>query len=75
MTERIEEYERVRPDQILWICTECEGVLEPLGNLDRDDERNKEDWWKEAERWADEPAVVCSKCDQRYRVRFEPVDV
>jgi hypothetical protein len=73
MTDSIEEYERVRPDQTLWVCPECGGVLEPLGDPDRDKERNKEDWWDNPTEWADDPAVDCIDCRQRFRVQFIPV--
>lgn len=74
MTEAIDGYERVHPEQTLWICPECGGALDPLGDPERAEERNEVDWREEPERWADEPAVECLYCGQRYRVRFEPVD-
>ena len=71
---KIDEYERVHPEQTLWICPECGGPLDPLGNPERAEERNEVDWWDEPEKWADEPAAVCSDCGQRYRVQFEALD-
>lgn len=35
----IDDYERVRWDQTLWMCTECEGRQEPLADPDRNRQR------------------------------------
>ena len=74
MTDDIADYERVRTDQTLWTCPDCGEPLDPLGDPDRDERRTEVDWWDEPEKWADEPAVVCSDCGQRYRLQFEPVE-
>lgn len=69
MTESIEGYERVHIDQTLWICPECDGVLDPLGGLrERDEQRNSVDWWDEPERWADVAAVQFECMDTASRV-------
>jgi hypothetical protein len=70
----IQAYERVRPGQVLWICPACDGVLETLGVPERAERRNEQNWWEDPSQWADEPAVKCLECGQRYRLRPEPID-
>jgi hypothetical protein len=73
-SEVVRGYERVRYDQTLWTCSSCGGVLEPLGDSEKDSERNSVDWWGDVEKWADVPAVECLDCGQRYQIEFVPLD-
>jgi hypothetical protein len=74
MKEGIDEYERVYIEQTLWLCPECEGVLDLLGDPGKAEQRTSEGWREDPEKWADTPAVECIDCGQRYRIRFEAVD-
>lgn len=69
----IRDYQRVHPSETLWVCPDCGGALDPLGDPDRAEERSSKDWWDDPEKWADVPAMECVECGQRFRINFEVV--
>jgi uncharacterized protein YbaR (Trm112 family) len=60
-------YERVHPEQMLWVCPECGGVLDSFGDPELIQMRRDIDWT------SNPAAVICHDCEQRYRIRFDPI--
>lgn len=69
----IDDIKRVHPEEVLWVCPDCGSPVDPLGNRDLAERRNDEDWWDNPHEWSDVPAVECTGCGKRYRLRLDPV--